>query len=231
MPEDVNLSDYDYILNVPTRAASIDKRGFDALGDIAQAFSRETNLPLEWGILEDIAEPSQKTDSPVQNVNSDHRSSYLILKRSGAHGYSDSMMFAQVAVLPKPLSGRLAEAEPEAIDFLTIANRPWTEGNAQWKQLREEPTIYESWVKTDRERQQRLAFEASAGPTPRRTHGIRRRPKQPRSPESQAANNLRFKREFQFISVSPAQRIGKTTYRDRQSVTIFRPVDEGLQTR
>ena len=52
LPKDYDLSDYDYLLPVPSKPSSISERGYDAVGLIGERLSELCGLPLAKNILE-----------------------------------------------------------------------------------------------------------------------------------------------------------------------------------
>ena len=59
LPEDYDLSDYDYLLPIPSKPSSFTERGYNPVHLIGKRVSELSGLPLATGILEALERPSQ----------------------------------------------------------------------------------------------------------------------------------------------------------------------------
>ena len=59
LPEDYDLSDYDYLLPIPSKPSSFTERGYNPVHLIGKRVSKLSGLPLATGILEALERPSQ----------------------------------------------------------------------------------------------------------------------------------------------------------------------------
>ena len=153
LPEDYNLSDYDYILPLPSSVSSLEKRrGFSPIGSIGEDLSELTGIPLAPNVLEDISTGSRRGLSRAERIADAENERFRLLDAEAIRGKKVLLLddvgtrFHTIESAVRAVGG----GEPAQLDALVMAKRPWLEtyDKAKLNEMYRHEGVYSSWLET-----------------------------------------------------------------------------------